>query len=122
MPLFAGKSAAFSIDGVTLKAKEWNLSIEYGRIDVTNFESDNDWREYLNGFASGTIRAKGPHDPSLAIPSTSSQAAFTCTIGGPYQLTGNCWVTKLNFSTDIDGAAMFELEAAVTGNVDIDLS
>lgn len=122
MAFYAGKDGAFVIGAVTYKMREWQLNVEYSRIDVTNFTSASDWREFLNGFASGTVTARGPYDPTQATPTVSASATFTCTVGSTYSFTGTCWITRLRFSQNIEGAGEIEIEAAITGNVDLDLS
>jgi predicted secreted protein len=122
MAFYAGKEGSFTLGGVTYKMRDWQLSVEYSRIDVTNFESTSDWREFLNGFASGTISAKGPYDPTQATPSAGSSLAFVCKVGSTYQFTGNAYITKISFTQNIEGAGEISIEGAITGSVDLDLS
>lgn len=122
MGFYAGKNARFLIGTTAYKMKAWSLSVEYSRIDVTNFESPSEWREFLNGFASGTVSANGPFDPTVAPPTAGTVVAFTCQVGPDYVFTGNAWVTSTKFSTDIDNAAQIEIQLAVTGPVTLDLS
>lgn len=122
MAFYAGKGARFLIGAVAYRMKAWSLSVEYSRIDVTNFESPSDWREFLNGFASGTVTANGPFDPTLPVPGSGTVVTFTCQVGTDYVFTGTAWVVSIKYSTDIENSAQMELSLAITGAVELDLS
>lgn len=88
---FSGLGGSFIAAGIVFPMSEWTLDIEISEIDVTNFKSAGGWREFLNGFKSGRITAKGPFDPTgfdgVGMLPLGAPITLTCGIGGAYSLT-----------------------------------
>lgn len=117
MPFYAGKDAWFIVGGVRYPMKEWSLTIENSRIDVTNFESVGDFREFLSGFKDGTVTAKGPFKTELARLTPGGSAAFTLGVGGAVSFTiDNCVIVNLKYGTNVEGAAEVEVTAKTNGS------
>lgn len=118
---FSGLGGSFIAAGIVFPMSEWTLDIEISEIDVTNFKSAGGWREFLNGFKSGRITAKGPFDPTgfdgVGMLPLGAPITLTCGIGGAYSFDCEAIITKSNFSLSIEGATMYSIEARVTGDI-----
>jgi hypothetical protein len=112
---FSGKDGNVNIDGVDYPFSEWTFDIEIGEQEVTNFLSEDFWREFLNGFKKGEFTAKGPYDVAKAIPVLGSEVTITITIGGIYDLTGQALAKNCKFTQSIEKPAEFNFTARATG-------
>lgn len=120
---YAGKNAWVIIGGTRYPMKEWSIAIENTRIDVTNFESEGSFREFLAGFTSGTVTCKGPFAPAMGGPTPGATVSFELGIGGSFKFSiDNCALTNVKYSTGVDGAAEIELTAMTSGQFNVTLT
>ena len=120
---FAGKNAWVVIGSVRYPMKEWTIAIENTRIDVTNFDSPNGFREFLTGFTSAVVTAKGPFDPTMGGVAPGGTVSFVLGIGGAFRFQiDNCCVTNVKYATNVDGAAEIDLTANTSGQFNVTLA
>jgi hypothetical protein len=117
---YAGKDAWVIVGGVRYPMREWQLSLENTRIDVTNFESAGDFREFLAGFTSGQVTAKGPFAPAVGALTPGSIVSFILGVGGAFQFTiNNVALIAVKYSQNVEGAAEVEITGMTSGQFNV---
>ena len=115
MAFFSGKGGLFTYDSVSYPMTKWSADIEVGKIDYTNFKSTGGWRQFLQGFKSGTITAEGPIDTALAEFDMDAGATYELQLGSGNTIAGSAVVTKVSYGQDIEDKATIKIEAMMSG-------
>lgn len=122
MAFYSGKSGLFTYAAVSYPMNKWTADIDVGKVDYTNFKSSGGWRQFLQGFKSGTITAEGPIDTALAAFDMDDVAAYDLKIGGTSKLAGNAVITKVSYGQDTEDKATIKIEAMMDGAPTITLA
>ena len=113
----AGKAGTVQIcveDGtaaVVGKIKSWNIDIGYDTLDVTSFDSADDWREFLAGLSQWS----GSFDGHWAYATDTPQTVIVTALLTPavleielwvdatYGWYGDVFVNATSITTNVDG-------------------
>ena len=115
----AGKSGWLKISGTAYPFREWNLRMTATRIDITNFLSGG-YSEFIAGFASGTVRARGflVRTLQLALGQVFTAGSVSLGCGGGLAVTFGGTLMDLSASTAVDKATELEIEIVTNGYFD----
>jgi predicted secreted protein len=117
MGKIAGKDVIFLVAGGSQPATDVNLNLSADELDVTNFESVDDWREFLAGFKGGEVSYSYFFDDTVADPLATflgMTVTYSATFGA-YTMSGNMVITSMELGTAIEDVSKWSISARMTG-------
>jgi hypothetical protein len=126
-----GRTSKFSLDNsggtpVDISAYVDNVQLQDG-VDMNEVSTLGDnAREYLEGLAGATINCSGPYDSTLwtqlvALKQLGTSSTFTYspqgTAASSPKATGECWLSSLQFNTQVGSPVGMSFTLQVTGAV-----
>ena len=120
MAYYAGKDGSATIAGVTQKCRKWEVTEEAGEHEVTNMDSPTGaggekYGEYVGGIVRPRLTMDLAYNDTVARATMGTTVAFTCLFGSGHGFSGSGVMRNRRNFTDIDGAAMVNVEMRVTG-------
>jgi len=116
----AGKSGNVKIDTdgggscqTVAAIKNWSIDIGYDTIDVTTFDSADDWREFLDGLKqwSGSFDGHWEYDTDangqqviITALLTPAKLELECYVDGTHYFYGDVYAHATSVSAPVDGS------------------
>lgn len=118
MAYFAGKFGSASLNGVTLCADTWELSVDQNNSEVSNF-CIGIQQGFIPNLTGGTVTMEGPiNTPNVKLPNPPTTGETYCTIvlgvGPGLGFTVYGLISNLSYTQDVQEHARFSLEAVIT--------
>jgi len=112
---FTGKDASITVGGTAKPLDTFEVSVDGGPIDYTNFTSLG-WQALIGGIKGAKITASGPYNGIASGAAAGDLAgtlvAFVVSFGGTGPtLTFTALLSKVSVSTNVRGVAQINYEA-----------